>query len=114
MCLATSPGDASLRARLQALSAEARHNVLYAGVVLEAVHGEVLALAGVLKSAVRHLGDEGDVGVDPDAPEVQPAADPHRPAVVPGKDARGEAVLDAVGPPHRLVQIGRASCRERV
>ena len=43
------------------------HHVLDAGVVLEAVHRQVLAVAGVLEPAVRHLGDERDVGVDPHA-----------------------------------------------
>src|SRR5215210_6281180 len=86
--------------------AEVRHDVLYAGVVLEAVHGEVLAVAGVLEAAVGHLGDEGYVSVDPDAPEVQTTADPHRAAVVAGEDARGEAVLHAVGPADRLVLVG--------
>src|SRR5215203_6981374 len=86
--------------------AQARHHVLDAGVVFEAVHGEVLAVARVLEAAVGHLGHEGDVGVDPDAPEIQPAADPHRPAVVLGEYTGGEAVLDAVGPPYRLVLIG--------
>src|SRR5215218_7083110 len=85
--------------------AQARHDVLYAGVVFEAVHGEVLAVARVLEAAVGHLGDEGDVRVDPDAPEVQPPADPHRPPVIPREHAGGEAVLDAVGPPDRLVLI---------
>src|SRR5215211_520312 len=84
---------------------EVRHDVLYAGVVLQAVHREVFAVAGVLEATVGHLRDERDVGVDPHAPEVEPPAYPHRPAVVRGEDAGGEAVLDAVGPPHRLVLV---------
>src|SRR5215212_11724424 len=86
--------------------AQARHDVLYAGIVLEAVHGEVLAVAGVLEAAVGHLAHNGDVRVDPHATIVQPPADPHRPAVVAGEDARGEAVPHAVGPAHRLVLVG--------
>jgi hypothetical protein len=74
------------------LSAKLRHHVLDVGVVLDGVHGEVLAVAGVLEAAVGHLGDERDVRVDPHASEVQPPADPHRPAVVTGEHARGEAV----------------------
>src|SRR4028119_652584 len=81
------------------------HDVLDAGVVLEAVHGEVLAVAGVLEPAVGHLGDDGDVRVDPDAPEVQPPAYPHRPPVILREDAGGEAVADAVGPLYRLVLV---------
>src|SRR5919112_4013445 len=84
---------------------EVRHNVLYAGVVLQAVHREVFAVAGVLEATVGHLRDERDVGVDPHAPEVEPPAYPHRPSVVRGEDAGGEAVLDAVGPSHRLVLV---------
>src|SRR6478609_11386268 len=78
------------------------HHVLDAGVVLEAVAGEVLAVAGVLEAAVRHLGDERDVGVDPDSAEVEPARHPQGTGVVAGPDARGERVLDVVGPGQRL------------
>src|SRR5215213_10518507 len=80
--------------------------MLYAGVVFEAIHGEVLAVARVLEAAVGHLGDEGDVRVDPHAPEVQPPADPHGPSVVLREHAGGEAVPNAVGPPDCLVLIG--------
>ena len=52
---------------------DVRHHVLDARVVLEPVHRQVLAVAAVLEAAVRHLGDERDVGVDPDAAEVQRA-----------------------------------------
>src|SRR2546421_7697399 len=79
------------------------HDVLDPGVVLEAVHGQVLAVPGVLEPAVRHLGHQRDVAVDPDAAEVQPAGHPHGAAVVAGPDRGGQAVLDAVGPVHRLV-----------
>jgi hypothetical protein len=50
--------------------------VLYARVVFEALHRQVLAVARVLEAAGGHLGDERDVRVDPDAPEVQPAVHP--------------------------------------
>ena len=33
---------------------------------------QVLAVAGVLEAAVRHLGDQRDMRVDPHATEVQP------------------------------------------
>src|ERR1700737_2786141 len=88
------------------------HHVLDPGVALEAVHRQVLAVAGVLEPAVRHLGHDGDMGVDPDRPEVQPLGHPHRPAVVLGPYARGEAVLDAVGPLDRLVLVGEALHRD--
>src|SRR6266508_936337 len=40
------------------LRGDARHHVLDLRVVLEAVLREVLAVAGLLEAAVRHLGDE--------------------------------------------------------
>jgi len=51
---------------------EVAHHVLDPGVVLESVHRQILTVPGVLEAAVRHLGDERDVGVDPDGAEVQP------------------------------------------
>src|SRR5699024_5803965 len=87
-------------------SVEAGHHVLDAGVLLESVHRQVLAVSGVLEAPVRHLGDERDVAVDPHAPEVQPPTHPHRPTEVLGPDAGGEAVLDAVGPGRGLVLVG--------
>src|SRR3954453_17233643 len=74
--------------------ADVGHDVLDPRVVLEAVHRQVLAVAGVLEAAVRHLGHQRDVGVDPDAAEVQPLAHPHGPAEVPGPHARRKAELD--------------------
>src|SRR6185436_20463483 len=53
------------------------HHVLDARVVLEPVHREVLAVAGVLEAAVRHLGHERDVAVDPHAAEVEPLRHSH-------------------------------------
>src|SRR3954451_2778361 len=95
------------RHRLRAAElADEAHDVLDAGVVLEAVHGQVLAVAGVLEAAVRHLGHDRDVSVDPHRAEVQPLGHPHRAAVVPGPHAGGQAVLDAVGPADRLVLVG--------
>src|SRR6185437_9050751 len=78
------------------------HHVLDTGVVLESVHRQVLAVPGVLEPPVRHLGNERNVGVDPDGAEVQPPGHPHGPAVVAGPDARGQAVLHPVRPAHRL------------
>src|SRR4249919_3359400 len=85
--------------------ADVGHHVLDAGVVLQAVHREVLAVARVLEAAVRHLGDDRDVAVDPHAAEVQPAGDPHGAAVVPGPHRRREAVLAVVGPADRLLLV---------
>src|SRR5919109_1986747 len=70
------------------LAADVAHDVLDAGVVLEPVDREVLAVPRLLEAAVRHLRDQRDVGVDPYRAEVQPGGHPHRPPVVTGPDAR--------------------------
>src|SRR5688500_5194718 len=62
----------------EAISAQACHDVLDDRVVLEPVHRKVLAVAGLLEAAVRHLGDERDVVVDPHAAEPQRLRDPQR------------------------------------
>jgi hypothetical protein len=62
----------------------------------------------VLEAAVGHLGDQGDVGVDPDAAEVEGPGHAHGAAVVAGPDAGGEAVLDAVGPGQGLLLVVEA------
>ena len=82
--------------------------MLDAGVVVEAVLAEVLAVAGVLEAAVGHLGDERDVGVDPHAAEVEALGHPHRPADVLRPHARRQPVLHAVGPAHGLVLVAEA------
>src|SRR6478752_7056750 len=82
--------------------ADVGHHVLDAGVVLQAVHREVLSVAGVLEAAVWHLRDERDVRVDPHRTEVEQTGHPHGPTVVLGPDAGGEAVLHPVGPAQGL------------
>ena len=62
--------------RWSALEPVVDHHVLDPGVVLEPVHRQVLAVARVLEAAVRHLPDQRDVGVDPDAAEVEPGRHP--------------------------------------
>src|SRR6478736_9664119 len=81
------------------------HDVLDARVVLEAVHRQVLAVAGVLEAAMWHLGDQRDVAVDPDAPEVQALGHAHGAPVVLGPHARRQPVLHAVGPADGLVLV---------
>ena len=61
------------------------HHVLDARVVVEAV-AERSCRNPVAEAAVRHLGDERDVGVDPHAPEVELAGEPVGGAVVAGPD----------------------------
>src|SRR6478735_4736080 len=79
---------------------EGGHDVLDAGVVLHPVHGEVLAVTGLLEAAVRHFGREEDVGVNPDGTEVQVPAQAHGGSVVGGPDAGGQGVVDVVGQGH--------------
>src|SRR6185295_5838686 len=84
------------------------HDVLDPRVLLEAVHRQVLAVARVLEAAVRHLRHDRDVGVDPDAAEVEALGHPHRAAVVARPDRGREPVAHAVGPAHGLVLVGEA------
>src|SRR3954452_4385064 len=72
------------------------------GVVLEGVHRQVLAVARLLVAAVRHLGGEGDVGVDPDTTESQGLRDPQRAAHVPFPYGRRKSVSGSVGPLYGL------------
>src|SRR5262245_60563524 len=97
---ATAP--ASMSAPFEG-SVELRHHVLDLGVVLQGVGREVLAVAGLLVAAVRHLRDERDVVVDPDRPELELARRRQRPPDVTRPDRRGEAVADVVRPRDRLV-----------
>src|SRR5215475_2829672 len=75
------------------LPADIAHDVLDAGVLLEPVHGQVLAVAGLLEAAVRHLLHRGPVGVDPDGAEIQLPGHPHGPPVIVGPDRGREPVL---------------------
>src|SRR5215469_17460707 len=86
--------------------ADIAHDVLDTGVVLETVHGQVLAVAGVLEAAVGHLGHERYMGVDPDRPEVELPGHPHRPAVILRPHAGSQPILDPVRPAQRLL-LGR-------
>src|SRR6266545_3420981 len=54
-----------------AMSVDLCHHMLDLRVVLERVNGQVLAVAGLLEAAVRHLGDKRNVVVDPDGPELE-------------------------------------------
>ena len=60
--------------------------MLDAGVVLEAVAGEVLAITAALISPVWHLGHQWNMGVDPDATEIEGFGHPHCAAMVLGPD----------------------------
>jgi len=60
--------------------------VLDAGVILKAVARQIFAIARALEAAVRHLGNDWDVGIDPDAAEVKGLGHAHRGAVILGPD----------------------------
>src|SRR5690606_38777037 len=78
-------------------------DVLDLGVLLEGVHGRVLAEAGRLVAAVRHLADDRDVVVDPHAPRLDLARGPSRPVHVPAPGGGGEPVGGVVGQREALV-----------
>src|SRR5205814_7856938 len=90
----------------RAASVELRHHVLDLLVVLERIGAQVLAVAGLLVAAVRHLADERDVVIDPDGPERETLRRVQRPAHVPRPDRGRQAVVDVVGPLERLVVVG--------
>src|SRR5215472_5910516 len=100
--LGHDPGT-SRRGVTEGSFADVAHDVLDAGVVLEPVHGQVLAVPGVLEAAMGHLGHERNMGVDPDRPEVELPGHPHRPAVILRPHAGGQPVLDPVRPAQRLL-----------
>ena len=60
--------------------------MLDAGVILEAIVREILAVSAALKAAVRHLGHHRDMGIDPDAAEVKGLGKAHRATMVLGPD----------------------------
>src|SRR5215213_8599504 len=80
------------------VSVDLGHYVLDLGVVLQGIAGEILAVAGLLVAAVRHLADQRDVVVDPDGAELQLARRVQRAADVSCPDGRGEAVVDVIRP----------------
>src|SRR4051795_1256920 len=83
-----------------------RHHVLDDRVVLDRVHRQVLAVAGLLEPAVRHLARERDVVVDPHGPEPQRVGDAQGAPDVARPHRRREAVRRAVAPGDRLVLVG--------
>src|ERR1700712_1509898 len=68
---ARSVRNAVVMARALLCGTDGGHHVLDAGVVLEAVHGQVFAVTGMTETTVRHFRHQGNVRVDPDAAEVQ-------------------------------------------
>src|SRR3972149_7614359 len=81
-----------------ALAPDPGHDVLHNRVVLQGVHGHVLAVAGLLEAAVRHLADDRQVVVDPDRAEAQAAGGVQGAVAVRRPDGGGEAVVHVVRP----------------
>src|SRR4029077_5420829 len=71
----------------------------------EPVLAHVLAVAGLFEATVRHLVEDREVVVQPDAAVLQLADRAQAPAGALGPDRGGEAVLDVVGPCDRLVVV---------
>ena len=60
--------------------------MLDTGVILEAVGRQILAVARALEATMWHLGNDWDVGIDPDTPKVKSFGHTHCGAVVLGPD----------------------------
>lgn len=74
-------------------------------VYLHAVVREVLPIARILEPAVRHLGDERDVGVDPHRPEFEVTREPKGAGMVLRPDAGCQTVFDAVRLRQRVLLV---------
>ena len=61
--------------------------MLDSGVILESIARQVFAIAGVLEATVGHFSHHRDVGVNPDAAEIEGLCHPHRPTMIFGPDA---------------------------
>ena len=60
--------------------------MLDAGVILEAIVREILAVSAALEATVRHLGHNREMGIDPNASEVKGFGQTHRATMVLGPD----------------------------
>src|SRR5689334_5805707 len=91
--------------RSPAEPSDLEHHVLDDRVVLDRVHALVLAVAGLLEPAVRHLRHKREVVVDPDGPELDGLRDPHPLRDVAGPDRRGQSEAYVVGPGDGLLLV---------
>src|ERR1700730_16602814 len=66
----------------------------------------------MLEASMGHLRHQRNVGVDPDAPEVQGTSHPHGASVVVSPHAGGETVFDAIGPFESLGLVVEALHRD--
>src|SRR5262245_15788898 len=104
---ASSGGD-----RASPGSTDVDHHVLDDGVVLERVLASVLAPARLLHPAVRRLGRQGEVLIDPDVPELERLGDAHRAPDVGREDRGREAIRRVVRPGDRLLLVAEALDRD--
>jgi len=90
-------------------SVDLERGVLDLRVLLHRVDRHVLAVAGLLVAAVRHLrGDRQQVVVHPHRPELEPAHRVQRASDVTCPDRRRQPVRDVVRPADRLVIVREA------
>ncbi len=67
---------------LRNLGVQICHHVLDSGVILEAIARKILAVTRALEATMRHLGDDWNVCVEPDATEVKDLGHTHRTTMV--------------------------------
>ena len=68
------------------LCVEVSHYMLDSGVILESITTQILAITTSLVTAMRHLSDQRNMAVDPDATKVESLGQAHRATVVTGPD----------------------------
>ena len=66
------------------LGVDIAHDMLDTGVILEAVIREILTVAASLEATMRHFSDDWNVGVNPDAAEVEGLGHAHGATMVAG------------------------------
>ena len=67
-----------------------------ARVLLKSISREIFTVSGVLKAAVRHLGDHRNMSINPDAAKVERLGHAHGAAMVFCPNAGGETVFDPI------------------
>ena len=100
------PIDLVERMGLRRVHVRLDHHVLELGVGLDRVRRHVLADARLLEPAVRHLGDQRSVVVDPNGAELHRVGHPVGPPDVARPDRCRQAVVDPVGPRKGLGFVG--------
>ena len=79
------------------MSAVLDHHMADDGIILQRIGRHVLAIAGLLKPAMRHFIDQHEMRVDPGAAITQPGRRGHGATDILGPDRGGEAVIAVIG-----------------